>query len=104
LLRQANALWEAAEKQDAGDPAVLRRVQLSRMSVDYAIMERARAELQKVPAAASARPPVAKLAVERFHPFMTTLESSGLTHLQEGQPLDLKGYRAALARTLGVKL
>ena len=73
LLRQANALWEEAEKLVAGDADVLRRVQISRMSVDYAIMERARAELQKPAAAITGRPPIAKLAVERFHPFMKTL-------------------------------
>ena len=103
LLRQANALWEEAEKLVAGDADVLRRVQLSRMSVDYAIMERARAELQKPAAAVAGRPPIAKLAVERFHPFMKTLETSGLTRLREGQNLDLKEYRTSLAKTLGVK-
>ena len=87
----------------AGDADVLRRVRLSRMSVDYAIMERARAELQKLAAAIAGRPPIAELAVERFHPWMKTLETSGLTRLREGQNLDLNEYRASLAKTLGVK-
>ncbi|MGO9110567.1 MAG: DUF4838 domain-containing protein [Thermoguttaceae bacterium] len=102
LLRQANGLWEEAEKQAGGDADVLRRVQLSRMSVDYAIVERARAELKSAIAVITGRPQVATLAVERFHPWMKTLETSGLTHLQEGQKLDLNEYRASLAKTLGV--
>ncbi len=101
LLRQANACWEEAEKAVAADADVLRRVQLSRMSVDYAIMERARAELKWV--ATTGRPPIANLAVERFHPWMKILETSGLTRLREGQKLDLNEYRKTLAKTLGVK-
>ena len=57
LLCPANALWEEAEKLAAGDAELLRRVQLSRMSVDYAIMECARAELTKLTAAITGRPP-----------------------------------------------
>jgi hypothetical protein len=102
LLCPANALWEEAEKRAAGDAGVLRRVQLSRMSVDYAIMECARAELTKLTAPLTGRPAIAKLAVERFHPWMKTLETSGLTKLREGQPLDLNQYRASLAKTLKV--
>lgn len=73
------------------------------MSVDYAIMEHARAESNKFTAAIAGRPPIAKLAVERFHPWMKTLETSGLTRLREGQKFDLNEYRASLAKTLGVK-
>ena len=51
LLCPANALWAEAERLVAGDAEILQRVQISRMSVDYAIMECARAELQKPPAA-----------------------------------------------------
>ncbi|MCU0979547.1 MAG: DUF4838 domain-containing protein, partial [Pirellulaceae bacterium] len=43
LLVEANRLWQEAEQLAAGDAALLRRVQISRMSVDYAIVERARA-------------------------------------------------------------
>jgi hypothetical protein len=103
LLLPANQLWEEAENLVAGDADVLRRVQISRMSVDYAIMEHARAESNKFTAAIAGRPPVAKLAVERFHPWMKTLETSGLTRLREGQKFDLNEYRASLAKTLGVK-
>jgi hypothetical protein len=103
LLREANGLWEEAEKLAATDPDVLPRVRLSRMSVDYAVMERARADLEKPAAAITGRPPIVELAVQRFQPFMKTLEISGLTRLREGQNLDLKEYRASLAKTLGVK-
>jgi hypothetical protein len=74
------------------------------MSVDYAIMECARAALQKPTAASTGRPPIAVLAAQRFQPWMKTLETSGLTRLREGENLDLNQYRASLAKTLGVKL
>jgi len=104
LLCPANAFWKEAERVVAGDPSILRRVQLSRMSVDYAIMECARAALQKPTAASTGRPPIAVLAAQRFQPWMKTLETSGLTRLREGENLDLNQYRASLAKTLGVKL
>ena len=40
LLVKANGLWQQAENLVAAQPAILRRVRLSRMSVDYAILER----------------------------------------------------------------
>jgi hypothetical protein len=40
LLATADALWERAEAAVAGEPEVLRRVRLARLSVDYAILER----------------------------------------------------------------
>ena len=98
LLRPANDLWEEAERLAAGDAAVLRRVQISRMSVDYAIMERARAELKQLLAAITSRPPIAALAVQRFHPFMKTLETSGMTRLREGQNLDLNSTARRLPK------
>ncbi len=99
LLVAANALWQEAEKLAAGQPDVLRRVQISRMSVDYAIVERARH--------AGARPEgtdtaLAALAKERFAPFIETLRSSGLRNLREGRRLDLEDYRQNLAKALGI--
>ncbi len=101
LLCPANAFWAEAERVVAKNPDILRRVQISRMCVDYAIMERARAELKWV--ATTGRPPIEKLAVERFPFYMKTLETSGLTRLREGQNLDLKEYRKSLAKVLAVK-
>jgi hypothetical protein len=103
LLCRANAIWEEAERRVAGEADILRRVQISRMSVDYAIMERARAELQKPGTAVAAQSLIVKLAIERFHPWMKALETSGLTRLREGENLNLEQHRAGLAKTLGVK-
>lgn len=97
LLARANALWEEAEKRVANEPEVLRRVRISRMSVDYALVERARAGLAAKGTATFA------LAAARFGPFMQTLEHSGLTHLCEGQRLDFQQYRGSLAKALGIK-
>ena len=74
FLRPANALWEEAEKDVAGEPKILPRVQLSRMSVDYAIMERAAAELGK-PAATGRWPAAGRRAGRRTFP--TVHENAG---------------------------
>ncbi len=100
LLTQANALWEEAEKLAAGDPDVLRRVKLSRMSVDFAIVERARIEAGK---GAGADKDLLALAKARFQPFMETLTTSGLTNLREGQRTGFADYRSKLASALGVE-
>ncbi len=99
LLVQANALWQEAEKLAAGQPEVLRRVQISRMSVDYAIVERARL--------AAARPEspdqaLLALAKERFAPYIDTLRTSGLKNLREGRALNLEEYRSNLAKALRI--
>ena len=47
LLTKADELWQQAESLVAGEPEVLERVKRSRMSVDYAILERARLQAQK---------------------------------------------------------
>lgn len=96
LLRKADALWEEAERQVAADPEVLRRVKVSRMSVDYAILERARASQPKPPAGTPPDPFVA----QRFKAFFEVLPTSGLTHLSEGQALNVSDYRARLAAAL----
>jgi len=100
LLAQADALWQEAEKLSADEPEVLRRVRISRMSVDYAICERARIEAVKKEKGDAK---LAALAAARFQPFVETLGSSGLTNLREGQRLDLAGYRSKLAAALGLQ-
>ena len=97
LLCLADALWEEAEEDAAADAAALRRVQLSRMSVDYAIVERARAEVQGKPSSV-AELALIELARKRFEPFMRALKTGGMTHLSEGQSLDFPNYRASLAK------
>jgi hypothetical protein len=101
LLVQADAMWHEAEQLAADDAAVLRRVKLSRMSVDYAMVERARA-IAGQPDAAGA--PITAAALRRFGPFMENLGASGLTNLREGAPLDFAAYRQQLATALGIKL
>jgi hypothetical protein len=100
LLLQANVIWQQAEAQAAGDPKALARVKLSRMSLDYAILERARLEAAKrLPANAALR----SAAAARFDPFFKTLRPSGLTHLREGQPFNLSQYQDGLSKALRVK-
>lgn len=99
LLVEANRLWQEAEQLAAGDAALLRRVQISRMSVDYAIVERARGVADKKDTTPS---PLQVLAVERFKPFTDMLGASGLTNLNEGQRLDPADYRAKLGAALGI--
>ena len=99
LLTTAETLWQQAKDLVAGEPEVLRRVRLSRMSVDYAVLERARLQARKkLPASAS----LAKLATARFQPFFEVLQSGNLSHLREGQTLDKAAYRRGLAKDLGI--
>jgi hypothetical protein len=99
LLAEADGLWEEAERRVAGDTKLLRRVKTSRLSVDYAICERARTALRRAPASS----PTPPLAEKRFKPFLEDLAASGVTRLREGQPLNLPEYRAKLAKDLHVE-
>lgn len=99
LLQKSDVLWQEAEKLVTDDAETLRRVKLSRMSVDFAIVERARDEKKGDSAKASS---LAALAHERFAPFMTTLGSCGSMRLREGQQLDFKSYRDTLAKALNI--
>jgi hypothetical protein len=92
LLLKADQLWQQAETLAADDPQVLNRVKLSRMSIDYAILERAR-----LPAASAE---LKTLATARFKPFFEVLAPSGLTRLREGSPLDVNDYRQRLVEAL----
>jgi hypothetical protein len=99
LLLDADRLWQQAEGLAADDPDVLRRVKLSRMSVDYAIVERARlAAARQTPGES----PLLEAARRRFEPFVETLSGSGLTHLHEHTPIDVADYRGKLAAALGI--
>lgn len=104
LLVKSNELWQQAENLVATSPEVLRRVQLSRMSVDYAILERARLQAQKK---LPVNETVKSLAAKRFKPFFEVLTSSGLTRLKleaawNAPPLDKEAYRRDLANELGL--
>ena len=100
LLVQANQLWQQAEEAVADDPALLQRVKISRLSVDYAILERAR------PLYLARRPENAQykaLIAERFAPFSETLSKSKITRLHELQNFDKKTYLQRLAKDLSIQ-
>jgi hypothetical protein len=99
LLLRADALWQQAEELAAGQADVLRRVRLSRMSPDYAIVERARLQAQKK---LPANPALLKLAAARYRPFIETMKSSSLSGLAEGQSIDKAAYARDLAKALGI--
>ena len=96
LLLGADLLWQQAETLAADESEVLNRVKLSRMSVDYAIVERARLQ------GADAR--LKTVAAARFKPFFEVLGPSGLTRLREGSPLDINDYRQKLGGALGLEI
>jgi len=99
LLVEADKLWQQAEHLVADEPEVLRRVKLSRMSVDYAILERARTQASQGHAG---KPPLGPLAARRFEPFMETLQSCDLTRIKEWQTIDKADYRKKLGAALGL--
>jgi len=101
LLAEADRLWEQAEQAILDQPEVRRRVRISRMSVDYAVCERARAGGPSVYATDHAKfqmtvRPEQRKRVERF---LATLESSGMTRIEEWRALDLAKYGTGLTET-----
>jgi hypothetical protein len=101
LLVKADQLWQQAEQLTAAEPEVLQRVKLSRLSVDYAILERARLQrLGKMPKNEAAL----ALAAVRFQPFFATLVTSRVVRVREGQPIDREAYQRDLAKDLQIKL
>ncbi len=72
-------------------------MKLSRMSVDYAIMERARLQVAEE---AAGRQGVPGVAAARFKPFIETLRSSGLGCLRASMPFDKEAYVRDLAKDL----
>ncbi len=96
LLVEADQLWQAAEEAVKDDPTLLKRVRIGRMSVDYAILERARTAPDKEP--------LGSLAKVRFQPFIDMIQPAGVTRLNEWNPLNLDEYRTKLASALRIKL
>ncbi len=97
LLAQSDKLWSEAETAVANDPARLEQVQLARMSVDYAIIERARPKPKKGEAA-SDKPvwtEIAPTLPQRIKRFISTAERGGVTALREGG-LPFPAYRDQL--------
>ena len=85
VLDKADALWDEAEKAVANDAATLARVQTARLSVDFAQIERARAEGFKVyvvdhaTRAMTVRPDFAA----RVKRFLEVAQRSKVTQLRE---------------------
>ncbi len=98
LLIRSDKLWQQAERAAADDPDVLRRVKLSRMSVDYALLERVRLQAaKKLPANDALK----NLAAARFRPFFETFEPSALSRIREWSQVDKADYRQKLAEAIG---
>lgn len=95
LLVEADQLWQSAEEAVQDDQTLLQRVRIGRMSVDYAILERARLAPDKEP--------LGSLAKKRFQPFIDMIPIAGVTRLSEWNPLNLDEYRTKLASALGIK-
>ncbi|MEQ8767350.1 MAG: DUF4838 domain-containing protein [Planctomycetota bacterium] len=98
FLEQANALWQSAEEATRADPAALARVQVARLSVDYAILERGRtgAGLPFSRDDRAGRLSPHPLPAERLEPFARSLAASGLTRLNEWNVLDRDAYLGEL--------
>jgi len=120
LLTKADQLWQQAEDLASGQPELLDRVQRSRMSVDYGIMERARLQvpqrswppassniLERAGLQAKQKPPAneafLQLAAARFKPFCDILDRSSIVRLHENIPTDKAAYRRDLAKELGIE-
>jgi len=104
LLAKADAIWQEAEARAAGDAAALDRVQRSRMSVDYAIMEQARAAAKGAQKDRPEAQALLALARNRFAPFMETMARSKLTRIREWKDVDKSEYRNRLASDLGIRI
>ena len=101
LLLKSDQLWQQAESLAAAEPEVLQRVKISRLSVDYAILEGGRIQaLRKLPL----NERFTAVVKARFKPFLATLQQSKITCLHESQPLDKEAYRQGLANDLKMKL
>ncbi len=104
LLAKADALWNEAESQAKNDPAVLDRVRRSRMSVDYVIVEQARAATKTAEKDRAERQrALLQLAQRRFAPFLATMDASKLTRIREWRDVDKAAYRKKLAADLGIQ-
>lgn len=97
FLLTGNELMQAAENTAQSDAAVLQRVQFSRMSIDWAVLERVRyLQAAKQPV----NPELKKLAAARFEPFMAALKAGNVTRTCEGGVLNLDAYRKGLAEVV----
>jgi hypothetical protein len=97
FLLKGNELMQAAENSAQSDVAVLERVQFSRLSIDWAVLERVRyLQAAKQPV----NPEMKKLAAARFEPYMAALKAGNVTRTCEGGVLNLDAYRKGLAEVV----
>lgn len=97
LLAKADALWDEAEAAVAGDPKTLERVKVGRLSVDYAIIERARARFDR---AYTVDHEHFKVAMSpdfhaRVQRFFEVAERNGVTAIREDKG-ELGAYKQAV--------
>ena len=90
LLAAGDTLWAQAEQAVWADPDRFARVRKGRMSVDYAILERALMQEKKTEDLA-----------RRLDRFMDALEAVGVTRLHEWTSLDREAYRRRFDPLLG---
>lgn len=101
LLAAADPLWQQAESRVIGNRVLSRRVRMARLSVDFAILERARLQSQrKLPV----DPKFRNLAAARFRPFCDAFQTSRVTHLLESDSLNKQAYCKQLAKDLRLAL
>lgn len=104
LLAEAASIWDEAEACARHAPDALDRIRRSRMSIDYAIVEQARAASKSPEADQSPEQrALVVLARERFGPFIATLLASKLTRIREWKDFDKSEYRDQLAADLGIR-
>jgi len=94
ILRQANRLWDTAEAAAADEPEVLERVQIARIPIHFAMLERLRGkgievyEVDQKQRSVKPKPELARYS-ERF---LSLVEREGLTAIGENHPM--KPYAA----------
>ncbi len=98
LLKQAEEIFDKAEKAVADQPEFLERVKVARLSVDYAIMERARLRDEKFKTK-NTDPTM----VNRAKRFFEIAERNNVTQYRESNG-DMKSYKKIVEDWLGVPL
>lgn len=102
ILEQADAFWEQASEAVKDDPILHRRVQIARLSLDYAYIEhfRWKPEPMVVYDGAVRRGKLVSIAPEyraRIERFLWYAPLAGITHISEGEP-DYQAYAEWLRR------
>ncbi len=98
LLKQAEVVFDKAEKAVANQPELLERVRVARLSVDYAIMERARLRDEKFKTK-NTDPSM----IDRAKRFFQVAERNNVTQYRETNG-DMKSYKKIVEDWLGVSL